>query len=122
MFDYIHIKIHALLCRNFFSYKSSFTLLLKKEIRKNPGFDLKIVPSRLKEGLQSLQRKSHRVKRPAVTPHLPFSDIGPAFTDSFTVFTLENSQRSSCSLVYNCVCSFKCEAENVSLGASSVVP
>lgn len=105
MLDYIHTKSHALLCR------------IYTVVKESPGFDLQIVPSRLKDGLQSLQSQ-----RPAMTPHLPFSDIGPAFTDSFTVFTLENSQRSSSSLVYNCVCSFKCEAENVSLGASSVVP
>lgn len=59
------------------------------------------------------------VIRPIMTSHLPFSDMNPAHAES-CVFTLDNSQRSSCILVYNCVCSFKCE--NVSLCASSTVP
>lgn len=71
---------------------------------------------RLREGRRSLQRKIHRVMCPVMTEpsHLPFSDINPAHIQG-CVFTLENGQRSSSPLLYNCVCSFKCEAENVSL-------
>lgn len=38
------------------------------------------------------------------------------------IFALETSQRLSHTLVYNCVCSFKCEAENVSFCPSSAAP
>lgn len=71
---------------------------------------------RLREGRRSLQRKVHQVMCPVMTEpsHLPFSDINPAHIQG-CVFTLENGQRSSSPLLYNCVCSFKCEAENVSL-------
>lgn len=77
---------------------------------------------RLREGHRYLQRKIQRVIRLVMTErwHLPFSDINTAQFEG-CIFTLEKSQCLSCLHLYNCVCSFKCEAENVSLCAPSTV-
>lgn len=73
---------------------------------------------------RSLKSLAARVIHPVTAEPslLPFSDIKPRLTSGVRAFTLESGQRSSGVPLDNCVCSFKGEAENVSLCARSAVP